>query len=834
MINGQPKHGRGKNTSPGQRPAPGCASRPSRSAGRRLRRVSAVAAGLASALLFALPAGASYGCGPYPTYLFVTRIHPDLPLRSFAEGRLGVLLPTYQTRFLLLAYRVLSRGPLPPAAARNLARLAPELTSTAARWHGPATDWVAKWTEVSGARVRSPYYFPISLPGITKLVDIQRPGEFEYFQFLNCPEDAFHEAVRTLETLRAQLGARSSAVRSWTQAQNLVFANCAGVAKANTYPPKPLPPQIPSALPATAPRLAREARQYQIAAAHFYAGQFRRADAGFAAIARDPASPWRPLAPYLVARTWIRRAAFSRSTARHAALVQAERRLLAIAQHPGPYRDAARRLLGYVEFRLHPRRRLAVLAHRLMADRDPNFVQDAIDFHLLLLRMQNDAAMPRLRRQNDLINWVLTFRGIALYPRHSQWPDAWAEWRQRRSDAWLIAALAAMPPGAPQARTLLAAAETVPPTAPAYETIRFLVLRRFLRQGRIRRLRAGLASLLLRSDATPPSARNLFLALRFAAAARFSDLVAALPRVPALLADRADYGDPPECRGCALPSRPRLALDGLNFLNHFARLSLLARVGRDRRLPPRLRRQVLLSTWARAALLGRVRLARSVAPPLARLEPLLRSGLAAYSEARTPGARRFAATMLFLRFPGLNPYFLRRRRYWQTSAMPIQRLDRSPGDQVSAMNFWGFESGACGNRELSTEALIPPAWPLGGRLGSTLLSQVYGEEWPQPPPLVNRQDLRRATAQWDKLAALGPGADWLARQAIAWVRSHPRDPRDAEALARAAVATEKYMSCENPANPALSRRASAMLAHRYPKSAWIAWEQHAAGCAHCL
>ena len=65
---------------------------------------------------------------------------------------------------------------------------------------------------------------------------------------------------------------------------------------------------VPTMLSADAPALAQADRAYQIAAAHFYAGAFVEAEAAFTAIARDNASPWRTIAPYLAARAIVRQA----------------------------------------------------------------------------------------------------------------------------------------------------------------------------------------------------------------------------------------------------------------------------------------------------------------------------------------------------------------------------------------------------------------------------------------------------------------------------------------------------------------------------------------------
>src|SRR5262249_25725179 len=62
-------------------------------------------------LLFFPPNGSS--CGPFfPEAIFVFQEHPGAPLKQYAEGSLGVVLPSYTRSYLVIAYRVFSGHPL--------------------------------------------------------------------------------------------------------------------------------------------------------------------------------------------------------------------------------------------------------------------------------------------------------------------------------------------------------------------------------------------------------------------------------------------------------------------------------------------------------------------------------------------------------------------------------------------------------------------------------------------------------------------------------------------------------------------------------------------------
>ena len=81
-------------------------------------------------------------------------------------------------------------------------------------------------------------------------------------------------------------------------AQVKVFAQCSG--EAGFVPPEdPAPDWLP---------LERYGREYQIAAAYFYAGQYLEAATRFGDIGRNVDSPWRDLGRYPVGRSLAREA----------------------------------------------------------------------------------------------------------------------------------------------------------------------------------------------------------------------------------------------------------------------------------------------------------------------------------------------------------------------------------------------------------------------------------------------------------------------------------------------------------------------------------------------
>ena len=158
-----------------------------------------------------------------------------------------------------------------------------------------------------------------------------------------------------------------------------------------------MPAVIPAAASENAPKSIRQDRAYQIAAAQFYAGNFSKPKAGFAAIANDPASPYRTIAPYLVARALVREgnSGAGSDDVNLAALAQAEKQLRNILADKDlkEIHHAAQHLLAFVRIRLHPQERAKELeAILLSGSAGPDFGQDLTDFLWLL----DHPVQPRL------------------------------------------------------------------------------------------------------------------------------------------------------------------------------------------------------------------------------------------------------------------------------------------------------------------------------------------------------------------------------------------------------------------------------------------------------
>ena len=155
---------------------------------------------------------------------------PDAPLDAFAGGRLGVLLPSYASAYLAVAYRHLSGHPLDDEEVRAAVGLWQRLGSTPTP---NPSDLIRPWMDARAIVAGRPY----------QEIRLERqigPGQW----YANCLADAFVRAAETLRSRAAIFGADSAGVRAWIDAQDTVFANCNGGLRLPAAPEPDLAPML--------------------------------------------------------------------------------------------------------------------------------------------------------------------------------------------------------------------------------------------------------------------------------------------------------------------------------------------------------------------------------------------------------------------------------------------------------------------------------------------------------------------------------------------------------------------------------------------------------------
>jgi hypothetical protein len=715
-------------------------------------------------------------CGPFLTVLVpVTALFPAHD-DQYRRGELGVVRPRFARAYLVQAYRVLNgKPPLPAERA---------VDAPANRPRPLADEWPAERDAVLG--------------GTAPRAGTTWRSLGNYQQIENCNDDAFANAVRTLRARAARFGRSSRELVEWTRAQVVVFRNCGDG-----------PLSLPDAVPAGADPLVRADRDYQTAASYFYAMKYDDAAQRFRAIAGDRSSPWRPQGRYLAARALIRRATVPENepAAVTRFFTDAESELNAVLAdaQSSTVHGQARRLLGFVEGRLHPIERLHAVARNLATMPAPND-QDLIDYRVLMNRLVGDTvnyAYDSVRdreamiRDDDLTDWILAVQGGGK-PGLER---AFSQWQHSQSPHWLVAVLWNVEPEHAAVQPALDAAAQLGRSSPAYATVAFLRVRLLARLGRTEEARALLATLPSRpEEGFSDETVNLLRAERLMLAPSFDDVLVNAPR--AIVVSWDDQGS-----GLGGRIGPRLDhtgavtfdADATLAFNHRLPLDRLVEAATKSILPQRLRRRVAIAAFTRALLLNREDTAVGLAPLLSTLAPALRADLDRYTAAATSADRRRAGLLLLTRTPGMRTMVAGPDDDFSYAVVePVKKFDH-----LLRRTWWcGTEIDQSRSQDEVSES-VALLYPSG--------------DVPYPAFLT---DSERAVVEreLEALRAIGPARSYLARETIAWARATPQDANVAEALAL--VVEGWRWNCGDNDQWTLARQAFRILHGQYPQSEW--------------
>jgi hypothetical protein len=745
-----------------------------------------IALALVLSVSFMLPQP-TQACGPFFTdAIFVYSKHPDFPLENFAAGKLGVVTPGWARSYLVAAFRNLAGNSLSETEAKAIKSLWDDRLNNS--WDAHVDDSIKNWTD---ARKQVPGL--AEPPAINAYRNREKPHEYE--SFLNCQQDAFENAQATLNERIKRFGADSEAVRDWVSAQDKVFANC----KEGK--------QIPEPARAAQDSLIRADRAYQIAAANFYATNFDAATQDFDLIAKDASSPWRSKAPYLAARSILRKGSLAdKEEDGRPALADAETRLKAMLKDKSATAShhASARLLNLVGLRLHPEERLHEIAHAIARkDSSTNFKQDVWDYTVLLDKFLGDgseegeagaAAKPKPPAgltSDELTDWILTFEDAS--------PAAAAHsldrWEKSKALPWLVAAISKTNGQHARANALLGAAANVDHNSPAFPSLTFHSVRLLMESNRAGEARMLLDKALATDRAKlTRSALNLLLGQRMTLAQNLDEFVQSAQRVPAGLSDDNDGREIPDEESKDTPKTSQLLFDrdGASVFNRAMPVALIKDAARSKLLAPNLRRDVTQAAFLRAALLDDKATAIQSAALLQEIYPQLKDFLSTYEKAAAPEARRFAAAFLSLKFPGLRPYV----------STGVGRSSALEEVDSYRDNWWCAE---------------PPP-PLSGTGADSGEGDRKTKPKPMPVPEFLKPSQSLAATQFAALQALGVAPNYLCRIAIEWTEKNPDDPRSPEAL-HLAVRSTRY-GCTDDQTGRWSKAAYDLLHRKYPNTTW--------------
>jgi hypothetical protein len=714
-------------------------------------RVRYIAVALAAIFFLASPTAVdSCAIGPRVP-VFTTRRGPADPRGEFFQGRIGVLVPSFDRLYLIAAYRYLSGRTFSNEEADAF------LTPVQADAGNPYPGGLGQWAQAR--RI---------VPGTASLfisVSKSKTNGTSFFSYQNCLDDAFVRAGATLHDLADRWGAGSPEVREWLAAQDQVFSNCSG--NTPTIPDEPAEGMNPS--------LAAH-RQYQIAAAHFYAGEWEAARRGFERVARNKDSPWASIAPYLVARVSLREGMVDEKPAE---LEDAARRFQAIVNDPAPeqWHAASEGLLDFTNFRIRAWDLLTEDASALNGERRADDLgQSLADFEFLFAH-SNDKA--RLATTSDLADWLLTLESGFQGGKH-----AVEQWRRSGRPAWLIAALLYASNDA-DISDLVKAARAVRTDDVSYESAVYYGIGSEIRRGRRESARSWADQVL--KGRLLLSSRNRILSERLKLARDWSEFLRFAPRTPepgVSFFDNRELLEPGKwAHGSSLFDR-----DATQALNSQVPLALWLNASRSRSLPTRLQVLIAQGGFVRAIVLDRLSEARAFMQRIVEMNPGLADRAHDFLSTTDDAGAHFAAIMLLLRSASLNGIL------WPDDWDSPVDLRRA--QFVGSGLRWGF--------------------------ATQYQSNPSGLNLPNDFGFLSTNERKQADLEWKLLSQrAGCSATYVENEALKWSVQHPDDKRVPEALHLLVLTT--FRGCRELQNDSVgkrSREAFLLLKQRYPDSPW--------------
>jgi hypothetical protein len=617
----------------------------------------------------------------------------------------------------------------------------------------------------------------------------------EWQRFNNCTDDAFQTAAMTLEKRVQAFGVAHPGIKGWIQAQDAVFSNCSGGEI------------IPEAPADQLPRIFKQDRAYQIAAANFYSMRYDKAVDQFRAIAADTGSPWSSIAPYLVVRCLIRKSSVTAEYRKYdsQALAAAERELAVILQndHNRAIHPLAKKLASFVALRLHPVEQLKRLSAKLLQSPSADdFQQDLIDYRYLLDQIGSQAPLtPEIASaSSDMTDWILTFQGRAK-AKEASLSHSLERWKSTHSDAWMIASIAQIDATHPESAAVGAAALKPAKNSPGYASAQYHRIRLMLESGKSDQARTALDELLpnLRASLSN-SSLNLFLAQRMKVTRNLEDFLQFAPRFPSGMA----YGFREEDAKNQSEPTALLDSDSTRVLNQSLPISMLHRAAVSKSWPLNPRQQLIRMTWVRAVLTSDLTVAEGLASELERAFPEVKPDLQIWLAAREMESKRFAAARLMLHFPGMSPFM----RNGVSERKQLSGIDNF------RENWW------CG---LSVAGdLDSPAFLRYNESREWSFPDKFKEPQKRPEPsdlpaFLNASEKTMFSSEWNKLAGAETAPNFLGKIVLSWAAKHPRDERIPEALY--VVRAGRY-GCSDAGSWRYSRDAFRLLHKQYEESAW--------------
>ncbi|MBX9687875.1 MAG: hypothetical protein K2X27_14310 [Candidatus Obscuribacterales bacterium] len=760
---------------------------------------------------FSFPAQA---CGPdFDAAVLINGIHPDLSLKKFAAGNLGIIQPGWAKSYLIVSYRYLNSMPLDAREQESILHLWQDRLQKMQGFYAPASS--------------DPCLSFFKLRGHVLSKELKKDASRWDFEFADAVSDnAFENARINLQSICKKYGSMSSAAIEWVKAQDQVF----GINSARKQ-------AIPAALSSgSAPDLQIQ-RNYQIAAANFYAGDRGLARSIFEKLAESPASRLRDLAAYMAARIVVTDALDSKSSEdvdKASNYLQAVLKKSSASSFRLDLQDLLQGL-GYLqESRTES---IEKLLKSVMQPHSERFGNNVGDLSFLMDQCESiNADDPKEKEQRssdkseiskqDLADWLNCIQQSdqtwwflsvedqkkldserAENARHSL-----DRWRKTNSLPWLIAALSTNGLDAKAHPDLFKAAESLPKTSAAYLTAEFYIVDALIKAGRKAEANQRLSRILAMPN-LPPSSRNLFKTQNLLVCKSVAEYLRNIVQNPVSISVDIDPTQLPdnwqtlEAKNAYFTLPSCLGSTQIDDLNRNLPQKYWLSFAKDKSISRQLRANLVRSAWLRSVILGEE---SGLEEELTSLYPSLKKLVDAYRGA-SGAEKKFALAYLIIKNFGMSPYLdggVERHavnledfddynaNFWIPEAAVE---DKAKADKSSQEDFYNDRSGV-------------------SFFGATRIRQMLKfYSTPQLRSLLSPAELKILQKERD-LIYKNPPSKFLGEAIIGWSKIKPDDPRVPEALYK--LNRLPKWSALTKQGSGYSHKAYLILHQKYPKSSW--------------
>jgi len=736
-------------------------------------------------------------CGPFfEQTIFSFSLHPDLPLKLYAAGQIGVFHPSYARSYQIVAYRIFNDKPLTTA----------EQTAFLRYWHfrlgsdegedesAASKNWLKDRSKIAGVDAKNPPFTDVYRNSVGAGSDT----------YLNCASDAFKTASATLAKLVSKYGADSPVCKEWLKGQDAVFCHCQSPAYDYKANKEGVEPPFPQKLSDSAILELRQDRLYQMAAAYFYAQKLEDALKLFTAISEDNASPWRSIARYMVARTMVRIGTLSKNDGYD---TQALNKAIVLLKQLAANRDfdslkvSIANLIDFTEVRVSPALACQSFGKTLSSPQSaPNLYETIDDYIFALNTVFGDkfswdgsakkitvaASDASLLHSDDLTSWLWCM--AARDP--AQLVVAADNFKKHHNLAWTIAYATKLKGNEADVPEVLATLAKTPANSNAFASASYYRALLLLGSHKISEAQSVIDAALA-SPSIPPSAANDLALLQLPYADSLERFFALSFRSPAAIVSGFDAQERPdkfndrEKKSNFEKLSPVLVPLAAKAINGDFPLSDIAAGATSSIVAAAYHKQFAQAAFTRAVMLGDLATAVKMTPVLKVGYPHVAKQIIDFETAHGVEDQTFAAVFLMLKCPGMRP----------TVTGGTARSTEFDHIDDYQDNWWDQTS-------------FDDSGDRGGDSGS-------GVQKAPTLPFLSASDKSLSKTELAKLKAQGSASTFMGKIVLAYGKGHPADPRLPEALALIVKATHL-----GPKDSATSKQAFETLHKKYAGSLW--------------